>query len=590
MSKRPNDTVAPQSCDSFSRQDIPRPEYPRPQFVRSEWLNLNGTWEFEIDQGYSGRKRGLIERSLESRIIVPFCPESELSGIGSKDFMRCVWYRRSFILPDSAAKKCVYINFGAVDYRCEVWINGISVGTHEGGYASFGLNITDAVREGENIVVVCAEDDTRDTMQPSVKQSTRYESHGCFYTRTTGIWQTVWLEWMDENHLDKVFLTPELPNCAGHIRARIHGGTGCTLRASASYLDEPMGAAEVKVNAGWAEATVSLTQMHLWEIGNGRLYDLNLALVRDDQVVDAMSSYFGLRSIGFDGMHFMLNGKPVFQRLVLDQGFYPDGIYTAPADEELRGDIERSMAMGFNGARLHEKVFEARFLYWADVKGYLCWGEMANWGLDHSDIRALDAFSKEWLQVVERDYSAPSIIGWCPFNETWDFQGRRQNDDVLRMIYRITKALDSTRPVIDTSGNYHVESDIHDVHDYEQNPDIFRSRYEAGTEPIFERFRDRQQYHGQPVFVSEYGGIRWTDDKSGWGYGEGPRTEEEFLARYKGLTDVLLDNPDHFAFCYTQLTDVEQEQNGLYPYDRRPKFAPALIRANNSRRAACEET
>ena len=245
--------------------------------------------------------------------------------------------------------------------------------------------------------------------------------------------------------------------------------------------------------------------------------------------------------------------------------------------------------MGFNGARLHEKVFEPRFLYWADKLGYLCWGEMANWGLDHSNIAALNAFLKEWLQIIARDYSSPAIVGWCPFNETWDFEGRRQNDDVLRMIYRTTKALDPTRPAIDTSGNYHVETDIFDIHDYEQNPEEFARRYGRGTEPIYERFPDRQQYKTGPVFVSEYGGIRWTDDTSGWGYGEGPKTAEEFIARYEGLTTALLDNPDHFAFCYTQLTDVEQEQNGLYTYDRKPKFDPAIIRAINARKAAIEE-
>ncbi len=572
-------------------KDIPRPEYPRPQFVRDDWMNLNGQWQFEIDQGCSGRARGLVEKeALNGKIIVPFCPESELSGVNNKDFMRCVWYKRTFTLPDDAAGKSVFVNFGAVDYDCEVWVNGTSVGTHRGGYTSFTMEITKALKAGENVITVCAEDDTRSPMQPTGKQSGEYASHGCLYTRTTGIWQTVWLEWMNDSHFEQVFLTPDAANATLHIRAKVHGGKDCTMKVATAYKDDFTGTAEAKVNGGWVQATVQLTKTFLWTVGDGKLYDLQLLLEKDGEPVDALSSYFGLRSVGFDGMKFVINGKPVFQRLVLDQGFYPDGIYTAPSDAALRRDIELSMAMGFNGARLHEKVFEPRFLYWADRLGYLCWGEMANWGLDHSDIGALNAFEREWIDEVRRDYSAPSIIGWCPFNETWDYNGRRQNDDVLRMTYRVTKAMDITRPVIDTSGNYHVETDIHDVHDYEQNPEEFARRYGPGTEPIYERFPDRQKYvSGRPVFVSEYGGIRWTDDQSGWGYGEGPKTEEEFIERYRGLTNALLDNPDHFAFCYTQLTDVEQEQNGLYTYDRKPKFDPAIIRAINARKAAMEE-
>ncbi len=576
--------------EKISNSPIPRPEYPRPQFVRDGWMNLNGVWQFEIDQGCSGRARGLVaQEKLSGEIIVPFCPESRLSGVGHTDFMRAVWYKRAFALPAEAAGKRVFLRFGAVDYACEVWINGMSVGTHRGGYASFGLDITAALRPGENVVTVCAEDDTRDPMQPTGKQSPKFESFGCFYTRTTGIWQTVWLAWMNDSYLDQVFLTPDAANARLHIRAKVARGTGCALRAETSFAGKPTGGAQARVNDGWVEATVQLTEAHLWSVGDGQLYDLDLRLTKDGETVDAVASYFGLRSVGFDGRKFLVNGKPVFQRLVLDQGFYPDGIYTAPSDDALRRDIELSMAMGFNGARLHEKVFEARYLYWADRLGYLCWGEMANWGLDHSNIAALASFEREWLEVVARDYSAPSIIGWCPFNETWDCDGRPQNDDVLRMIYRVTKALDITRPVIDTSGNFHVETDIFDVHDYEQEPAEFARRYGAGTEPIYERFPERQKSKpGQPVFVSEYGGIRWTDDQSGWGYGEGPKTEEAFLERYRGLTETLLNNPDHCAFCYTQLTDVEQEQNGLYTYDRRPKFDPAIIRRINAKPAAIE--
>lgn len=555
-------------------------------------MNLNGTWQFEIDHGVSGRARGLVKaEKLSSEILVPFCPESRLSGVGYKDFMACVWYKRLFTLPEAAEGQRVILHFGAVDYRTEVWVNGMSVGTHEGGYASFALEITKAVKSGENEITVCAEDDTRSGLQPSGKQSDRYESYGCSYTRTTGIWQTVWLEWVPQTYIKKVRLTPDAFAGTVLIEADIDGcKKGSMFVAEASFAGKPMGKVETIPCTRTVKAQIQLDEKFLWNVGEPNLYDLKLSLYKDGELSDTIQSYFGLRSVGFRNMHFHINGRTVFQRLILDQGFYPDGIYTAPSDAELKADIERSMAMGFNGARLHEKVFEARFLYWADHMGYLCWGEMANWGLNHSKIEGLAPFLKEWLQVVERDYSAPSIIGWCPFNETWEQDRHWQEPEILRCIYRTTKAIDDTRPVIDTSGNYHVETDIFDVHDYDQNPETFAEHYKAGTQPIHDRFSDKQLYEGQPVFVSEYGGIWWKPgDDNGWGYGERPKSEEEFIARYKGLTDVLLDNPDHCGFCYTQLTDVEQEVNGLYTYERVPKFDPKIIHAITSRKAACEK-
>ena len=569
---------------------IPRAEYPRPQFVRPTWMNLNGQWQFEIDQGASGRSRGLVNRALNGEITVPFCPESELSGVNNKDFMASVWYRRSFILPEDAAGKRVLLHFGAVDYRCEAWVNGKSVGVHEGGYVSFTFDITDALQPGENVLVVCADDNQRGGRQPYGKQSPRYESFGCSYTRTTGIWQTVWLEWVSPVYIKGVKMIPDAANGTLYLDAEIAGSAaGMTLTANAFFAGTPEAEAAVLVDGSHAKLTLAVQNKHLWNPGEGNLYDLHLALVNGDAPVDEADSYFALRTISFDGKKCLLNGKSVFQRLILDQGFYPDGIYTAPTDEALRRDIELSMAMGFNGARLHQKVFEQRFLYWADKLGYLCWGEMPSWGIDPSRPHTMTIFLREWLEVVARDFNAPCIVGWCPWNEVWG-----ENNDGLRhltlmMTYRATKAADTTRPCIDSSGGLHTETDIYDIHDYEQDPAIFRAHYPHGGEP-HEPFRHRQQYDGvKPCFVSEYGGIRWTDDASGWGYGVGPATAEEFIARYDGLTQALLDQPDHMGFCYTQLTDVEQEQNGLYTYDRKPKFDPAVIAEINRRPAAIEK-
>ena len=563
---------------------IPRPEHPNPQFERPDWQCLNGPWAFLIDRGRSGKDRKfyLPETAYPLTITVPFCPQSRLSGIADTDFLPAVWYRRKITVTDSQLQNLVVLHIGACDYETTVYVNGKKAGSHKGGYVSFSFDITPLLVPDENDLVIAAEDDERDPMIPRGKQSEEYYSHGCDYTRTTGIWQTVWLEFVPKTHICAIRLFPDIRGSLT-LEASLCGSG--TLTATATYEGRPVGSASLKHAGGTETLTMPLSETHLWEPGKGRLYDLELTFGEDK-----VKSYFGLRSVRLDGYRFLINEKSVFQRLVLDQCFNPDGIYTAPDDAFLRGDIERSLAMGFNGARLHEKIFEPRFLYHADKLGYLVWAEYPNWGLDHTRPESVYPILHEWLEEMARDYNHPSIIGWCPFNETWDRDGRRQCDDVLRTVYRVTKAADPTRPCIDVSGGYHVETDIYDVHDYDQNPETFRAHYDKlmETGELHDWLGDRQRYTpGQATFVSEYGGIRWSEG-DGWGYGNAPKTEEEFLARYRGLTEALLANSRMFGFCYTQLTDVEQEQNGLYTYDRTPKFDPAIIRAINTQTAAIE--
>ena len=569
---------------------IPRPEYPNPQFARADWINLNGVWQFEIDPSRSGRERKLYAAdALEHEIIVPFCPESELSGVGYKDFLYSVWYRRTVDIPAEKLNGRVFLHFGAVDYQAYVYVNGELVCEHKGGYVHFQAEITDFVHAGENTITVCAEDDTRSDLIPSGKQSLWYDSRGCHYTRTTGIWQTVWLEFTPKAYIRSMRLIPDAASGTVQLLMQLVGKG--VFSAEASFGGKTVGKVSQSTEGGTLAVTLSVSETHLWNVGQGNLYDLKLTYGED-----TVTSYFGLRSVRLDGWKFMLNDRSVFMRLVLDQGFYPDGIYTAKTEDDLLNDINLSLAAGFNGARLHEKVFEPRFLYHCDRLGYLVWGEFPNWGLDYSDPRAAASVIPEWLEAVERDFNHPSIIGWCPFNETWDTDGRKQWDELLRMVYRVTKSVDPTRPCIDTSGNFHVETDIYDTHDYEQDPDVYRPRYEKLTtdNEFFDVHHDHcgaQIWDGKkPVFISEYGGIRWAGaEADGWGYGEAPKSEAEFKARYKGLTDVLLDNPKMCGFCYTQLYDVEQELNGLYTYHREPKFNMAFFHAVNTRKAAIEE-
>jgi len=564
-----------------------RPEHPNPQFARKTWQNLNGKWAFALDQTDNGIDKGYAAKDdFSDTIEVPFCPESSLSGIGHTDFIRACWYTRHVDIPKGALTGRVLLHFGAVDYEATVYIGGREVGRHKGGYTPFCIDVTDAVTPGDNLLTVRARDNTRDPMIPSGKQSERSNSYGCFYTRTTGIWQTVWLEFVPVAHIRSVRFTPDAANAAVTVTADVAGAGEFSV--AVSYGGEPMAAAAVKAEGAPVTLTLPLAEAHLWEPGHGRLYDVTL--IFGDDVVH---SYFGLRDVRVDGRRVRINGKSVFQRLVLDQGFYPDGVYTAPDEAALARDIELSMAAGFNGARLHQKVFEPLFLYHADKAGYLCWGEYPNWGLDHTNIEAFFRFYKEWQEAVERDFNHPSIIGWCPFNETWDIGGRPQRNELLEAAYRMTKALDPTRPVIDVSGNYHVMTDIYDLHNYKQDPVLFREKLDKLKDgEVWDPNIPRRQplpWDGKmPMFMSEYGGIRWSD-KDGWGYGEAPKEKEEFLARYKALTEALLANPVIFGFCYTQLYDVEQEQNGLYTYERQPKFDMAFFKAVNTQLAAIED-
>ena len=568
--------------------NIPRPEHPNPQFQRRDWMNLNGKWSFKIDKSKSGlaKKYYQPQTKFDRTINVPFCPESVLSGIEYKDFMNAVWYSREFTIPEKYSGLRTILHFGAVDYKATVYINGKEVGTHKGGYISFEFDITDYITDGKNVLTVYAEDDTRNPLQPRGKQSEEYYSHGCDYTRTTGIWQTVWLEFVPESRIKGIKIFPNVENCSVDIQAEVIGSG--KFEVLALYQERIMGAATVVSDGGFVTAHLDLKEAYLWEVGEGRLYDLELRFNEDK-----VDSYFGLRDVRLDGQKFLINGKSVFQRLVLDQGFYPDGIYTAPTEEAMIKDIQISLDVGFNGARLHEKIFEPRFLYHCDKMGYIVWGEYPNWGMDSSNPNILFSILPEWIEEIERDFNHPSIIGWCPFNETWDYDGRKQHDETLAVVYNTTKALDRTRPCIDTSGNFHVITDIFDVHDYEQDPKVFKEHYDKlMTEgELFDNHKKRQKYTGGPTFVSEYGGIRWSvneGEQNAWGYGDAPKNKYEFIERYKGLTDALLDNDQMFGFCYTQLYDVEQEQNGLYTYSRKPKFETSIFRAINSRKAKIE--
>jgi Glycosyl hydrolases family 2, sugar binding domain/Glycosyl hydrolases family 2, TIM barrel domain/Glycosyl hydrolases family 2 len=578
-----------------ARGAVPRPEHPRPDAFRENWATLNGEWQFEIDESADGEARGLISgKALAAKIIVSFCPESKLSGIGHYGLMKHTWYRREFEVPPVMKGKRVRLHFGGVDYQAWVWVNGQPVGSHIGGGVSFNFDITRALRDGTNEVVVHVLDDTASGKQPTGKQ-THTVSEGCVYTRTTGIWQPVWLEAVGSTFVENFSIVPDPDHSRVLIEVALNGADKDLKLLAEAFADgDLVGSESCPVTSRSHRLVLALSRKQLWEPGSPFLYDLKFSLTRGQQTIDRLSSYFGLRSVSIDGRSVLLNGKRVFQRLILDQGFYPDGIWTAPSNVELKQDIERSMAAGFNGARLHQKVFAPRFLYWADKLGYLVWGEFPNWGFNYRPENYAN-YLNEWTEVLQRDRNHPSIVGWCPFNETPAAAGELQ-----QLVWRETKAIDPTRPVLESSGWAHTlkKPELSDDHDYNQVPANFKQRWDD----FFKRgsaVKAPARYHaassareelGVPFMVSEFGGTFWGDAQGGWGYGSGPGNLEEFYARYEGLVNALLDNPNMFGFCYTQLTDVEQEHNGLFYYDRRPKFDLKRLHAITARTAAYEKT
>lgn len=574
-----------------SAADTPRPEYPRPQFVREDWVNLNGTWSYEFDFSRSGMDRRLFEsKGFESRITVPFAPQSELSGVGYKDFIPEMWYHRTLTVPQDWAGKKIILHFGAVDYIASVYIDGKIAGRHWGGSSSFSIDITRMVVPGqEHNLVVRVEDDERSGQYAKGKQCGRFASFGCEYTRTTGIWQTVWMEPVSKNGLKDVYIVPDLDQSRFVVEPSYYGlAAGQQLRVTVKDGGKVVSSKTVPASAQ-TSAELPVKKAKTWSPESPFLYDIDLEVLdAEGNVIDKASSYSGMRKIHIVGNRLYLNNEPVYLRFVLDQGFYPDGIWTAPTDEALKHDIELSMAAGFNGARLHQKMFEPRFHYWADRLGYLTWGESASWGANINNPLSARNFLTEWEETVIRDRNHPSIIMWTPFNETWEHpEDREVAREACRMVsdvYKLTKNLDY-RPCHDVSGNYHVMTDVFSVHQYMQNPDDLK-KWLAPVDGLV-RHHDLEhrevEYDGQPYLVDEYGGIKWVVGQEfseiSWGYGDAPKTLDEFYQRLEALTDVILGFDHICGYCYTQLTDVEQEQNGIYNYDRTPKFDMEKIRA-----------
>ena len=592
--------------------------HPRPQLTRPQWVDLSGRWQFAYDDNDDGVLAGWHERAdaFDRVIEVPFPPESPASGIGDTSFHPVLWYRREVDLEARPGHR-VHLHFGAVDYRAQVWVNGSSVARHEGGHTPFWADITAALRPGQKqVVVVRAEDPPADLRQPRGKQDWQAEPHAIWYDRTSGIWQPVWVEEVPETHIAAVQWSSDVDQLAIGLAVRVAGHRSPSLRlqvtlrqhgaelASDTYA---VGVGDVERSITLSETDVSLGRSPvLWSPESPNLIDATLTLLDDDRPdddgpVDEVGSYTALRSVAAGRHQVLLNGRPYFLRLVLAQGFWPQSHLAAPDEHALRHEVELAKALGFNGVRLHQKIEDPRFLAWCDRLGLLVWAEMP--AAYEFSTTTTGRITREWLEVLDRDANHPCIIAWVPVNESWGvpaLERSRPQQDLVRSLYHLTKSLDPSRLVIGNDGWEQQITDVITVHDYAASGQVLRQRYGnrtdlertlAETQPGYRVLLLNGAVRGQePVLISEFGGISLDvgsspDDDSWRGYGAVP-TPEHLLAGYQDLVDALLDSAAVSGFCWTQLTDVQQERNGLLTADRKPKVDVELLRGVTGRTSA----
>lgn len=561
---------------------IPRSEYPRPDFQREIWLPLNGEWDFSFDEPIFDRK-----------VLVPFACETKLSGIHDTSFHNAVWYRRSFSLPEPMHDRQILLHFGAVDYTCRLWVNGQFIREHTGGQCGFSADITGVLNaSGENIIVLEARDDPADLEMPRGKQYWKPESESIFYTRTTGIWQSVWLEAVSPMHLCSCRITPLFDDRSVRFSYALSAAPqNVTLTAEITFRGKTAGSISVTPTSARGAFDWQIDQSALsawnyqedlvWTPEQPNLFDVTFCVFENGLEVDTVQSYFGMRKVSIQNGQFLLNNRPYYQKLVLDQGYWPESLLTAPSDEAFIRDIELTKAMGFNGVRKHQKVEDPRYLYHADRMGLLVWGEIGAAYL-YSEQYA-DRIYREWLDVLRRDYNHPCIVVWTPLNESWGVQeietDPRQQAHSEAMV-AITKSMDTTRLVVDNDGWEHTNGDLLTIHDYSPSGEMLRAH--LGSMDTILALRPAQRalfvgghaYAGQPILLSEFGGVKFvpgTEAQHSWGYCEADSCAT-FAGKLRELFDAVRACPRVDGYCYTQLTDVETEQNGLLTYDRTPKL------------------
>lgn len=581
--------------------------YPRPQMVRSSWQSLNGEWDFAFDDAQIGERAQWYECFPQTtKIKVPFSYETKASGIGEEKEHFCVWYARKLKLEkEQLEKRRVLIHFEGCDYLTTVWVNGRKVGEHEGGYTRFSFDITEYV-EASNVIVVRAVD-SFDERQIRGKQRWRNESFRCWYVQTTGIWKDVWLETVSECYISGLKLTPELKRRSLKLELDVQNAgnfRNVCANTKISFEGRNINTVQFAVEKSHVAISVDVTEIsegtelngiHCWSPENPALYDLEITLYCKGQECDTVRSYFGMREITTYKGNILLNEEPIYQRLVLDQGYYEESGLTPPDEDAMIEDIRKTKELGFNGARKHQKIEDERYYYWCDVLGLLVWCETPS-AYCFGD-KLISNYMREVNEIVNQFYNHPSIIVWTIFNESWGVNEIRTSScqqALTKAVYYMVKSLDGGRLVVENDGWEHTVSDIITLHDYEEDAEKLKQRYEGNFQAIMEGkiypnqlksvFAEGYHYSGQPVMISEYGGIAFQNEQIGWGYGNKVNTMEEFLFRYKSITNAIKELPDVCGYCYTQLTDVQQEINGLMDEKRNFKTDPEMVRAINQER------
>ncbi|MFB9993171.1 glycoside hydrolase family 2 protein [Deinococcus oregonensis] len=584
--------------------------HPRPLLERAHWHSLNGVWEFAFDNGAQWRTPEQV--TFDQTIQVPFPPESPASGIHDPSFHHTLWYRLTVTpqLPAGAdaASQRLWLHFGAVDYQATVWVNGQQVATHEGGHTPFSADLTDVWVPGEAAeIVVRAIDDPHDLAKPRGKQDWEAEPHEIWYPRTSGIWQTVWLEFRPQTSVASVVWTSNVERWEVTLQARIQGPVTPETRLRVRLEVDGQLLANDEYDVVYADVSRTLTlrdfgidaarRFLLWTPEHPQLIAATLEVVQGGEILDRVQSYTAMRSVAVDAQHFLLNGRPYPLKMVLDQGYWPEGLMSA-TDEQLRRDVELTRLLGFNGARKHQKIEDPRYLYWCDVLGLLVWEELPSAYIFTGE--ASRRLTQEWIETIERDRSHPCVVAWVPFNESWgvpDLPLVPAQRDLVRALYHLTKALDPTRPVIGNDGWEYVITDILNIHDYTHLPQKLLNRY--GTPEALQASLNQVRPHKRlialdetrlkaPAMLTEFGGIAFTreDDDMGWGYNR--KTDaQSFLTEYTALLAAVHQCTGLVGFCYTQLTDTFQEKNGLLYEDRTPKAdLRVLAEANRGERSA----
>ncbi len=579
-------------------------DYPRPMLRRAEWTSLDGVWDFALDP--EARWRHPDQVTWDRQITVPFSPETPASGIDDPGFFYACWYRRTFIPPSLPSGERLILHFGAVDYAATVWVNDAYAGHHEGGYTPLALDITDLVSTpGELRVVVRAEDDPLDLAKPRGKQDWQLKPHAIWYPRTTGIWQTVWLERLPATWIDTLRWSSSLESWEITIEALVDGARRDDLRLRLRLtvgsgktpkllVDDTYAVVAGEVHRRIALSDPGIDDFRnelLWSPSSPTLIQAQLRLEGPEgELVDEVFSYTALRAVGIQGDRFILNGRPYSLRMVLDQGYWPESGMTAPTPDALRRDVELAKKMGFNGVRKHQKLEDPRYLYWADTLGLLVWEEMPS--AYRFTKRSVDRLTREWKEALNRDSSHPCIITWVPFNESWgvpDLPNNPAQRDYVQALYHLTKTFDSSRPVIGNDGWESVATDIIGIHDYDEDAKRLEARYGTveSIPNIFHRERpggrllalDGHPHTGQPLMLSEFGGIAYVPPERrdpSWGYARA-ETPADLQRQYTALLTAVRGLSLLAGFCYTQFTDTYQETNGLLYADRTPKFPLAQI-------------